>query len=127
MAKKFQYMGYIISIFSAFVGAYLAWYFVGADQTPLDFLIFLVCFAVVSAIISKHLEKKRQVIMSDERIDKILDRSARNGFIVVCLGLIVLGVFAPVPFGLISVIILAIGLSAYMISSITYHRKGDIE
>ncbi len=127
MKKKFYYMSYVISLLSAFVGAYLAWYFIGADNTPVDFLIFLVSFSVISFIITKHLEKQRTVILTDERIDKILDKSARNGFIVVCLGLIILGIFAPEPFGLMSVIIVAMGLSAYLISSITYNRKGDTE
>ena len=126
MKKKFQYMNYIISLFSAFVGAYLAWHFIGAEKTPLDFLISLVCFSVISGIITKHLEKKMKMILTDERIDTIRDKSARNGFIVVCSGLIILGVFAPEPFGLLSVIILAIGLSAYIISSITYDRRGNI-
>jgi len=127
MKKKFHYMSYVISLFSAFVGAYLAWHFIGAEKTPLDFLIFLACFSVMSGIITKHLKKKRKIILTDERIEKILDKSARNGFIVVCSGLIILGVFAPEPFGLLSVIILAIGLSAYIISSITYDREGDTE
>jgi uncharacterized membrane protein len=127
MKKKFQYMSYLISLFSAFVGAYLAWYVIGVEKTPLDFLIFLVCFSVISGIITKHLRNKRKIILTDERIEKILDRSARNGFIVFCLGLIIVGVFAPEPFGLLSVIILALGLSAYLISSITYDREGDTE
>ncbi len=129
MKKKplFPYMYFILSIFSAFVGAYLAWYFRGESKSLLDFLIFFVVFSFGFALSSIHLTKRKKKIITDERIDKILDKSARNSFIVVCFGLVALSIIGPKPFNLLSLLILAIGISAYMISSIVYHKRGDIE
>ena len=125
--SQFPYMNYILSTFSAFVGAYFAWYFIGADKSPSDFLIFFVVFSLGSFLVSIHLAKRRKKTITDERIDKILDKSARNSFIVVCVGLVALGIFAPKPFNFISVLILAIGISAYIISSIVYDKIGDVK
>ena len=124
---RFSCMVFITSAFSAFVGAYFAWYFTGADKSPSDFLIFFACFLFGFGLASLHLVKRRKKIITDERADKILNKSARNSFIVVCMGLVALSIFAPEPFNLVSVSVLAIGISAYLISSIVYERKGDAE
>ncbi|HUV79280.1 MAG TPA: hypothetical protein VMW40_00390 [Candidatus Bathyarchaeia archaeon] len=129
MKKKpvFPYMDFILSIFSAFVGAYFAWYVIGADRSPLDFLIFLACFSLGSFLVSLRLAKRRKKILSDERIDKIHDddESARNGFIVVCIGLVALSIFAPEPSKLVSFSVLAVGISVFIISSIVYDKRGN--
>lgn len=124
--SQLPYMVFINSIFSAFVGAYFAWYFIG-DKSLSDFLIFFVFFSFGSGLTSLYLAKRKHEIITDERIDKILDKSARNSFIVVCVGLVALGIFAPKPFNLVSVSVLAIGISACIISSIVYERRGDVE
>jgi len=123
----FLCMNYILPTFSAFVGAYFAWYFTGADKSPSDFLIFFVCFSFGFGLTSLLLAKRKKEIITDERIDKILDKSARNSFIVVCMGLVALSIFAPKPFNLVSVSVLAIGISVYLISSIVYDKIGDVE
>lgn len=125
--SQFLYMKCILSIFSAFVGAYFAWYFTGADKSPSDFLIFLVVFSFGFGIATILMEKRIKEITTDERIDKILDKSARNGFVVVWVGLVALGIFAPKPFNLVSVSVLAIGILAYLISSIVYDKIGDVK
>lgn len=45
----------------------------------------------------------------------------------VCEGLVALGIFAQKPFNRVSVSVLAIGISACIISSIVYERRGDAE
>ena len=124
---RFPCMNYILPTFSAFVGAYFAWYFIGADKSPSDFLIFFVIFSFSFGLTSLLLAKRKKEIITDERIDKILDKSARNSFIVVCVGLVALGIFAPKPFNLVSVLVLAIGISTYMLSSFVYDKIGDVE
>ena len=121
---RFPCMVFITSTFSAFVGSYFAWYFIGAERAPSDFLIFFVVFSFSFGLASLHRVKRKKKIMTDERIERILDKSARNSFIVVCVGLVALGIFAPEPFNLVSVSVLAIGILAYIISSIVYERKG---
>ena len=124
---RFPHMVFIPSIFSAFVGAYFAWYVVEAEKSLLDFLIFFACFLFGFGLASIHLTKRKKEIVTDERIDKILDKSARNSFIIVCVGLVVLSTFAPKPFNLVSVSILATGISAYIISSIVYDKIGEVK
>ncbi len=120
-------MNCLLSTFSAFVGAYFAWYFIGAERAPSDFLIFFVVFSFSFGLTSLLLAKRRKKIITDERIDKIFGESARNSFIVVCVGLVALSIFAPKPFNRVSISVLAIGISAYIISSIVYERWGDAE
>jgi len=61
-------MNCVLSTFSAFVGAYFAWYFIGAERTPSDFLIFFVVFSFSFGLTSLLLAKRRKKIITDERI-----------------------------------------------------------
>jgi len=127
MKSQFLYIKCILSIFSAFVGVYFVSYFTGVDKSPSGFLIFLVVFSFGFGITTILMEKRIKEITTDERIDKILDKSARNSFFVVCVGLVALGIFAPKPFNLVSVSVLAIGILVFSISSLVYERRGDAE
>ena len=125
-------MTYVTALFSAFVGMFFAWHFkVGVGKQPSHFLIFFVLFSlgfgVGTIYLAKWGEKTITETITDERIDKILDKSARNSFFVVCVGLVALGIFAPKPFNLVSVSVLAIGILVFSISSIVYERRGDAE
>ena len=49
-----------------------------SDKSPSGLLVFIACFSLIFGFVSILLTKRGKRTITDERIDKILDKSARN-------------------------------------------------